>query len=49
MKQSELDELGKKVKRLESKNTDLLQENTMFKKANGKFVVNTFCGYYIKI
>ena len=30
---------------LELKNKDLLQEN---RKANGKFAVNTFCGYYIK-
>ena len=42
MTQSELEKLGKKVKRLESKNTDLLQENTMLKKENGKFAVNTF-------
>ena len=49
MTQLELEKLGKKVKRLESMNTDLLQENTMLQKANGKFVVNTFCDYYIKI
>ena len=42
----ELEKLGKKVKRLESKNTDLQKENA---KVNGKFAVNTFCGYYIKI
>ena len=47
--QLEFEKLEKKVKKLELKNTDLLQENTMFKKANGKFAVNTFCDYYIKI
>ena len=44
--QLELEKLEKKVKKLELKNTALQQENA---KANGKFAVNTFCGYYIKI
>ena len=42
MTQSELEKLGKEVKRLESKNANLLQENTMLKKENGKFAINTF-------
>ena len=46
MTQLELEKLGKKVKRLESKNTDLLQENG---KANSKYAENTVWGYYIII